>query len=89
MLLFLVLKKQCSGTLLLLQLFGLNNQIPLCHLSLLGHTQAGTQHWWATMTAEATPAAPELSLCKDGGCDPQSKGAAAFSSPTAKVLVKA
>lgn len=41
------------------------------------------------MTAEATPAAPELSLCKDGGCDPQSKGAAAFSSPTVKVLVKA
>lgn len=28
------------------------------------------------------------SPCKDKGCDPQSKGAAAFSSPTAEVLLK-
>lgn len=92
MLPFLVLKKQYSGTLLLLRLFGLNHQTPISHLSppnLLGHTQAGTQHWWATVTAEATAAAEEeLSPCKDGRCDPHSKGAAAFSSCTAKVLLK-
>lgn len=88
MLPFLVLKKQCS--LLLLWLFSLN-QTSISHMSLpnlLGHTQAGTQHWWATVTAEATAAKEELSLRKDGGCDPHNKGAAAFSSPTAEVLLK-